>query len=372
VKLQRHGLHPGLVAGVVAGALALSACGSDSETPGGGGETSGNAAGVACADGQLSSAGSSAQKTAYTAWITDYQGMCGGAAINYDGEGSGFGRTQFIQKQVPLAGSDSALKEQQKTDADTRCAPGKAVDLPTLFTPVAIVYNLQGVDKLALTPTLIGSIFDNKITKWNDPQIAKANSGVTLPDKSITPIHRSSDSGTTDNLTKFLHAQDPKAWPYEPAPAWVAKGGQGASNSAAMVQQVNGADGAIGYVDNPDAVKNDLNAVAIDTGSGPVEINEDSVGKAIAAAEVTGTSSDVILKIKYDLKEAGAYPAILTTYQITCSQGLPADQAKLVKSFLTYQISDAGQKKLAEPGYVALPPELRSKVKSAIDSLSAG
>jgi len=368
VKLQRQGL---LVAGVAAGALALSACGSDNTTtPSGGGGTSSNAAGITCADGQLSAVGSSAQKTAYTAWIAEYEKACGGASINYDPQGSGNGRTQFVQKQVPLAGSDSALKEQQKTDADTRCAPGKAVDLPTVLTPIAIVYNLQGVDKLTLTPTLIGKIFDNKITKWNDPAIVAANSGVTLPDKSITSIHRSSDSGTTDNLTKFLAAQDPAAWPYEPAPAWPAKGGQGASNSAAMVQGVKGADGAIGYVDNPDAVKNTLEAAAIDTGSGAVEINKDSVGKAIAKAELTDNAGDLVFKIKYDLKEPGAYPAILATYQITCTQGLPAEQAKLVKSFLAYQISDAGQAKLPEIGYVPLPVELQSKVKSSIDSLS--
>lgn len=371
MKLQR----PGLLAGLVAAALALSACGSDNEGTGdgGGGSTpsGGTAAGINCADGQLSAAGSSAQKTAYTAWIDAYQQSCSGAAINYDAQGSGNGRTQFIQKQVPLAGSDSALKEEEKGQADARCAPGKAVDLPTVLTPIAVAYNLQGVDKLTLTPTLIGQIFDSKITTWNDPAIAKANPGVTLPNTSITAIHRSSDSGTTDNLTKFLSAQDKTAWPYEPDQAWPAKGGQGAASSAAMVQQIKGADGAVGYVDNPDAVKNDLKTAAIDTGSGGVAISEESVGKAIAAAELTESGGDLTFSIDYGLKEAGAYPAILATYQITCTQGLPAEQAKLVKSFLSYQISDAGQTKLNEIGYVALPTELRSKVRSAVDGLTA-
>jgi len=118
VKLQRHGL----VAGLAVGLLALSACGSDNEgDTGGSGSGSGgsNAAGIDCADGQLSAAGSSAQKGAYTAWTDAYQNACSGAAINYDAQGSGNGRTQFIQKQVPLAGSDSALKEEQKTQANT-------------------------------------------------------------------------------------------------------------------------------------------------------------------------------------------------------------------------------------------------------------
>ncbi len=370
MKLQRHGL----VAGLVVGVLALSACGSDNEgdTGGGGGSTSGgNAAGIDCADGQLSAAGSSAQKGAYTAWIDTYQNACSGAAINYDSQGSGNGRTQFIQKQVPLAGSDSALKEEQKTQANTRCEPGKAVDLPTVLTPIAVAYNVKGVDKLTLTPTLIGQIFDNKITTWNDPAIAKANPGVTLPATTITPVHRASDSGTTENLTKFLAAQDKAAWPYEPDQAWPAKGGQGAADSGAMVQQVKGTDGAVGYVDNPDAVKNDLSVALIDTGSGGVEISSESVGKAISAAELKEDAGDLVFSIDYGLKEAGAYPAILATYQITCTEGLPAEQAKLVKSFLAYQISDAGQQALDKIGYVSLPPELRSKVAAAVDGLSA-
>ncbi len=370
MKLQRHGL----VAGLVVGVLALSACGSDNEgsTGGGGGTaTGGNAAGIDCAGGTLAAAGSSAQKGAYTAWIDAYQNACGDAAINYDGQGSGNGRTQFIQKQVPLAGSDSALKDEQKGQADARCAPGKAVDLPTVLTPIAVAYNLQGVDKLTLTPTLIGQIFDNKITNWSDAAIAKANPGVTLPNKSITAVHRSSDSGTTENLTKFLSAQDKTAWPYEPGQAWPAKGGQGASNSAAMVQQLKGADGGIGYVDNPDAVKNDLDVAAIDTGSGPVELTGETVGKAIRAAELKEDGGDLVFSIDYGLKEDGAYPAILATYQITCTQGLSAEQSKLVKSFLTYQISDAGQKVLDDNGYVSLPSELRAKVKAGIDALSA-
>ncbi len=194
---------------------------------------------------------------------------------------------------------------------------------------------------------------------------------MTLPSKTITPIHRSSDSGTTENLTKFLSAQDKTAWPYEPDQAWPAKGGQGAANSGAMVQSIKGSDGAVGYVDNPDAVKNDLNAAAIDTGSGAVELTAEAVGKAISAAELKEDGGGVVFSIDYGLKEAGAYPAILATYQITCTQGLPAEQAKLVKGFLSYQISDAGQQELDKIGYVPLPPELRGKVKSAIDGLSA-
>ena len=366
MKLQRHGL----VAGLIAGALVLSACGSDNEgtTTGGGDATGGNAAD--CPTGSLSAAGSSAQNSAYTAWISAYQGQCADVAVNYDPQGSGNGRTAFFNKQVPLAGSDSSIKDEDRGKADARCAPGKAVDLPTVITPIAVVYNLQGVTDLTLTPTLIAQIFDGKVTTWNDPAIAKANPNATLPATSITSVHRATDSGTTENLTKFLSAQDETAWTYEPGQAWPAKGGQGASNSAAMVQQVKGSDGAIGYVDNPDAVKNQLSTVGIDTGSGAVKISAETVAKAVEAAEPKSEGGDVTLSIDYGLKEAGAYPAILATYQITCTQGLSAEQAALVKGFLTYQASDAGQDAIEKVGYVPLPDTLKKTVQEAVAGLA--
>jgi phosphate transport system substrate-binding protein len=97
----------------------------------------------------------------------------------------------------------------------------------------------------------------------------------------------------------------------------------------------------------------------------------DTVGKAISAAKITGDNQDVVLSIDYGLKDAGTYPAILATYEITCTKGLSAEQAKFVKSFLTYTAGDAGQAELTKLGYSPLPSELASKVRAAVDALSA-
>jgi phosphate transport system substrate-binding protein len=370
VRLQRHSL----VAGLLAGALALGACSPDdgAGTGGGGAPTAGGtAAGIDCAVGSLTVAGSSAQQRAYAAWIDAYQNACQNAAISYDARGSGAGRTRFLQEQVPLAGSDSALTKDQKAAADARCAPGRAVHLPTVLAPIAVAYTLRGVGELTLTPAVIAQILDNRITSWADPAIAEANPGRTLPSRPITPVHRSSESGTTDNLARFLAAQDEESWPYQPAQEWPARaGGVGAADSATMVRQVKGTDGAIGYVDHPDAVRNDLTVAAIDTGGGPVEPTAETVGKAVSAADLDADRGDLVFDIDYGLTEKGAYPAIQATYQLTCTRGLPAGQAKLVKSFLAYQIGDAGQKVLADAGYVPLPSELRSRVEDGIDALS--
>jgi len=372
VKLQRHGL----VAGLVVGVLALSACGSDNTDSNSGGSGSGSGssasgASIDCASGTLSWDGSSAQKTAVTQWIQQYQNQCSDASINYQGQGSGAGRTAFYGGQIPLAGSDASIADEDRAKADARCSGGKAIDLPMVLTPVEFIYNIQGVSDLTVTPDILAKVFSGKITRWNDPEIAAANKGTTLPDTTITSVHRSKDSGTTQNFARFLTAQAPTIWTFGTGQAWKAPGGQGAADSSALVQSVKGTDGAIGYVDGPDATKNSLTPAKLDVGAGPVEPSADTVGKAISAAKVSGSSQDVVLDINYGLKDAGTYPAILATYEITCSKGLSADQAKFVKSFLAYMASESGQGELSKLGYSPLPRELATKVRSAVDSLSA-
>ena len=369
MKLQRHGL----VAGLVVGLLALSACGSDNtdDSNAGSGGSSASGATTDCASGTLSWDGSSAQKTAVTQWIQQYQNQCSDASINYQGQGSGAGRTAFYGGQIPMAGSDASIADEDRSKADARCSGGKAINLPMVLTPVEFIYNVSGVSDLSVTPSILGKVFSGKITNWNDPEIAAANKGATLPDKTITTVHRSKDSGTTQNFAKFLTAQVPEIWTFGTGQAWKAPGGQGAADSSALVQSVKGTDGAIGYVDGPDATKNSLTPAKLDVGAGPVAANPDTVGKAISAAKVAGDDQDITLDINYGLKDAGTYPAILATYQITCTKGLPAEQGKLVKSFLTYMASQSGQAELPKLGYSQLPDELVSKVRSSVDSLSA-
>ena len=211
-----------------------------------------------CASGTLSWDGSSAQKTAVTQWVQRYQNQCSDASINYQGQGSGAGRTAFYGGQIPVAGSDAPIADDDRGKADARCSGGKAIDLPMVLTPVEFIYNVKGVSDLTLTPSILAKIFSGKITTWNDPEIAAANKGVTLPDTTITTVHRSKDSGTTQNFAGFLAAQVPDLWTYGTGQAWKAPGGQGAADSSALVQSVKGMDGAIGYVDGPDATKNSL------------------------------------------------------------------------------------------------------------------
>lgn len=355
---------------ILTAALLLSACGTDANTPSTGAVQ--GAAKITCPSSKnLNGAGASSIKRAVANWTSAYQSQCSDIGINYDAQGSGNGRTQFIQKQVPFAGSDVYMPPEQRPQAQRRCAPGQTVDLPMSIEPVAIAYHVQGVNNLVLNASLIAKIFNGKIKNWNDPAIAAANPGAKLPNTTITPIHRSVDSGTSENLTRFLAAQAKPDWPYQPSQAWPNSIGPGAAVSLNMVQLIKSTDGAIGYVDNPDATNNHLIVARLDTGKGPVAISPDSIAKVIDASKITKNGLDITVDVAYGLRAAGAYPALMVTYLITCSKGLPADQAALVKSFIGYTSSDDGQGLLTKAGYISIPQKLRAQVQNSAAQLSS-
>ncbi len=155
--------------------------------------------------------------------------------------------------------------------------------------PIAVTYHLEGVDGLVLDADTLAKIFDSKITKWNDPAIKKLNPDAKLPGKKIQAFHRSDESGTTDNFTKYLNTAAPSSWKHEPEKAWAGKGGQGADGSSGIATNVKQNDGSIGYAELSYATGNDLNTVKLDTGAEePVDATADNASKAIADAKVVG------------------------------------------------------------------------------------
>ncbi|MEU6776317.1 phosphate ABC transporter substrate-binding protein PstS [Streptomyces sp. NPDC046759] len=359
----------------VSGALALTACGSDDNGSGskasGNPSTSTNASSIKCdgAKGQLLSDGSSAQKNAIDAWVKQFSQACG-VQINYKAGGSGAGVTSFTQGQIPWAGSDSALKPEEVAASKKVCNGGQGIDLPMVGGPIALGFNINGVDKLTLDASTIAKIFDGKITDWNDPAIAKLNKGVKLPDLKIQAFHRSDDSGTTDNFTKYLKATAPSDWKYSGGKTWQAKGGQSAAQSSGVAQQVKQTNGAIGYFELS-YVSDGMKAVSIDTGaSAPVAPSTDAATKAISDAKVIGTGKDLSLKLNYNTKADGAYPMVLVTYEITCDKGTKSDQLANVKPFLNYIASEDGQKILPSLSYAPIPDEIIAKVRTTINGLS--
>ncbi len=375
MKLNSIGKAFGTTLSVAAlAALTLSACGSDNNA---GTSSSSAASGTSsssadCAGkNSLTAEGSTAQQNAIAEFNKVWGQVCSGKTLAYNPTGSGAGVDQFLAKQVDFAGSDSALKDDQVAKAADRCGGGEAWNLPLVFGPVAMAFNVEGADKLVVNGDVLAKIFSGQIKKWNDPAIAGLNSGATLPDADIKPIYRSDSSGTTDNFQKYLGAAAPQAWTKGAGKEFQGGAGEGAQKSAGVVQAIQATPGSIGYVEKGFAQQAGLKVAQIDSGGGAVELTDESTQKAVDTAKFKGEGNDLALDLDalYASKEAGVYPLMLATYEIVCSKGYDADTAAAVKSFLTVSANE-GQANLSAAGYVPLPDAFKERLLKSVDAIA--
>lgn len=354
---------------VLASALVLAGCSDSGST--GGATATGSASAKGGTSGAIQASGSTAQKNAMAEWVNAFQTANPGVTVDYQANGSGAGIQDFINKQTSFAGSDAALKPDEAAKADARCTGGKAVNIPMVGGAIAIAYNLPGVDNLTLTPDVLAGIFNNTITKWNDPKIAKLNPTADLPAATIAQFHRSDESGTTANFGSYLTAAAPKVWTEAPGKAWTAPGGQGSKGSDGVAAALSSTPNSIGYVELSFVLDNTaLKSALIDNGGGAVAATSKAAARTIAAAKVVGTGGDLALQLDPKIADGKSYPIALVTYEITCTKGLPADQLKVTKAFLKYAASDAGQGMLTDLGYVPISGSLLTKVQAATAALS--
>jgi phosphate transport system substrate-binding protein len=353
------------------GAMALSACGSDSQgnPTSATGTASSSAAAVNCATGDLKGAGSTFQKNIVAQWIKDFGAACSGATIDYQGVGSGAGIKQFGAKTIDFAGSDSVMKPDEQAAADKRCG-APAIHLPITAGGIAIAYKLSAVKDLQLSPKTVAGIFQGTITKWDDAAVKADNPGASLPSTAITPVHRSDSSGTTSVFSKYLTATAGTDWKLGEGKElkWPASV-QGAAKSDGVTQAVAGSEGAITYVETSFATSSGLGVAKVKNGAGEyAALTADSVSKALEGASVPDSGND--LKVKYDFANttAGAYPITAISYEIVCSKGTDPAKLALLKAFLTYDAA-AGQSAASGLGFAPLPQSIATKVSAAVAAL---
>ena len=357
-----------LAAVTVAGAIALAACGSSSGTSGGSSDTSGASGGAL--SGTLAGAGSSAQTAAMQSWIAGFQSANPDVTINYDPVGSGGGREQFIAGGTDFAGSDAYMSDEELAKAKDRCG-SEAIDIPTYISPIAVVFNLQGIDTLNLSPDTLAGIFHQDIKNWNDPAIAADNPDAQLPDLAITPVNRSDESGTTNNFTDYLSKAAPTVWTDDPSGNWPVPGGEAANGTSGVIQAVGAGDGAIGYADASQA--GELGIAAIKVGSDYVDYSPEAAAAVLeASTEVSGRpTGDLAIDVARDTTQSGVYPIVLVSYEIFCTKYSDATQGQLVKAFLSYIISSEGQQAAASAaGSAPLTSTLSQQAQSSIDMIS--
>ncbi|MDG5482965.1 phosphate ABC transporter substrate-binding protein PstS [Mycolicibacterium gadium] len=374
MKANRTGAALSLLA---AGTLLLSACGSDNNTSSGSGSDSGSTPAGDCGGKEaLKASGSSAQANAMTRFINAYEKDCPGFTLNYTSSGSGAGVSEFIGGQTDFGGSDSPLSaEKGEVDkAKERCGGSDAWNLPAVFGPIAVTYNVAGVDGLVLDGPTLGKIFNGTVKTWDAPEIAALNEGASLPAEPINVIFRSDESGTTDNFQKYLDAASDGAWGKGAGKSFAGGVGEGAKGNEGTSAAIASTPGSITYNEWSFAKAQNLSIARIITSAGPepVELNTESAGKAIDGVKFKGEGNDLVLDTAsfYMPTEPGSYPIMLAAYEIVCSQYPDAEVATAVKAFLHSALGN-GQTGLEDNGYIPIPEAFKTRLTEAVDAINA-
>ena len=373
------------IVGLVAvGSAALVACG-DSEgtndttdngaeaTTDGGDDSAdgseGSAEGLTGQSGELVAEGASSQQNAMEIFGTLYSEAVDGASLAYNPSGSGSGRTNFVAGQVDFAGSDSPLADDQVEPAAERCGGNDAWHLPFVIGPVAIAFNVEGVDELNLSIPTLAAIFAGDITNWNDDAIAAENEGTELPDLPINVVYRSDESGTSDNFQMFLAATTDWEGEGQQFPQDV---GEGANGSNGVATQVANIPGGITYVEYGFALQNDLGVAALDFGAGPTELSNETVNTALEGLEFASEGHDMVVDAEalFAQTDEGSYPLILTTYEIVCSAGYDEETENRLKDFLTVALEN--QDAIAEYGFIPVEGGHYDRLSEAVDAIGEG
>ncbi|WP_293768900.1 phosphate ABC transporter substrate-binding protein PstS [uncultured Corynebacterium sp.] len=362
----------GVLAATSAGLVACSESSNSSSSDSSAG-ASAAAEGSEDISGTLVGEGASSQQNAMSVWQKAFINAYPNADLSYTASGSGAGVKAFINNTAVFAGSDSALKDDEVEPAKERCEGNDAWHLPTTIGPVAIAYNLEGVD-VNLSTTTLAKIFKGEITKWNDKAIAAENEGASLPDQDIKVIFRSDESGTSDNFQKFLKAS---------TGAWDSTGkqfpdavGEGANGSSGVADQVASIAGAITYVEAGFAHQKEADGVKIakiDFGSGPVELSNETVGVALNNLKFKDTGDEHNMVVDsaalFSSKDSGAYPLILTTYNIVCSAGYDEATSALVKGFFN-TVLDNQSSDLEDAGFIPVTGTHLDRLKAAVEAIA--
>jgi phosphate ABC transporter phosphate-binding protein len=371
LKLNRFGAALSIL---TVAAVVLSGCGGNNNAAGGSTTTAPSPAGVACGGKPtLKASGSTAQANAMAQFVKAFERACPGQTLNYTDNGSGAGISDFIGNQNDFGGSDSRMVPSEYAAAQQRCG-SPALNLPVVFGPIAITYNVKDLNSLILDGPTAAKIFNGTITKWNDPAIRALNAGVTFPAEPIRVVFRTDDSGTSDNFQKYLDTASGDAWGKGAGRKFNGGAGDGAEGNDGTAAAVKRTEGAITYNEWSFAQAQHLNMAKIITSADrdPVAISADSVGKTIGGATILkkqGNDLAIDTISFYRPNQPGSYPIVLATYEIVCSKYPDPQVGKAVKAFLQSTI-DTGQNGLADNGYIPIPDLLKSRLSTAVNAIS--
>jgi phosphate transport system substrate-binding protein len=344
-----------LAAGLATVALVTAACSSGGS--GGSGGSSGSFSGV-----PLTGAGATFPDPIYEQWFHDFRSVEPNAEVNYQAIGSGGGIEQFTAQTVDFGASDAPLQ----TDEES-ALPANAVEIPTVLGGVVIAYNVSGLDTgLKLDGTTAADIFLGKVKSWNDPEIAKQNPGVSLPNEPIAVVHRSDESGTTFVFTSWLASQSPdweKQVGADKAVQWpTGTGGDGNDGVAAAISQT---EGAVGYLSYDFAVTSHLGIASI--------AREDGTYVTPSLESISAAGSDLTFPISPDTNilnasTPGAYPIASTTYLLLYTDQQDQKIGQTLVDLVYWGLTD-GQDTASKLNYSPLPDQVRQEALAALKGI---
>jgi len=294
-------------------------------------------------EGTLDGSGASSMASGQEAWVAGFQQLNPGVTVNYNPTGSGTGRDQFEQGLTFFTGSDSALKDEEIATPHPNCSPadGPMFEFPIWISPIAIIFNLDGIGSLNMTPDTVAQIFTGEITNWNDSRIAADNPGVNLPNLGITAVHRSDESGTTGNFTDTMAKAAPNTWLLNGENAGASRAG-------------------------------DFGTVAFGVGDEFVPYSAAAAAKIVDVSPLKSGRPDTMLTydLDRDTTESGVYPVVLISYLQGCMDYADDAKAELVKAYASYMLSAEGQEYAASAaGNAPISDDLRRKAQAIIDQV---
>jgi len=312
----------------------------------------------------LNAAGATFPAPIYAKWFDVYHTAHSNVQINYQAIGSGAGKAQLTAGTVDFGASDMPM-----TDEELSKVKVKTLHFPTVLGAVVPTYNIPGVSAdLNFTQKGLAGIYLGTITKWNDPEIAKANPSLKLPADDIVVVHRSDGSGTSFIFTDFLSKVSPD-WKSKvgagTSPNWpVGLGGKGNDGVMGLIKQT---PDSIGYVELIYALSQKI----------PYGAVQNSAGKYVKAdlASVTAAAMGAAKEMPEDFRVsisnapgAGAYPLSSFTWLLIPSHFADANKAQAVKGFLAWMLAD-GQSYNEGLSYAKLPPAVVAKEKKALSQI---
>lgn len=324
--------------------------------------TSAGAAGKRSA-GTLNGAGSSLVAPAVAKWGSMYSGD----TINYSPIGSGGGISQISSRSVDFGASDAPLTKDQGNGCHG------CVQIPWALTATIPVYNIPGVGdhQLKLTGTVLANIYLGHITNWNDPAIKALNSGLNLPDKKITVVHRSDGSGDTYVFTNYLSKVN-KEWKSKVGCATTVSWptGVGGSKNPGVAALVSSTSGSIGYVSDFYAIQNHITKARMKNASGsyvlPKISSIEAAAQLVKSTKIPANNKISITNPPKSKKYRNAWPISTFTYVIVPTSTPKAAQ---IKAFIKFALSANAQNAIKPYVFAPMPSIVIAAANKTLSSI---